>query len=136
MEELLRDTLIKQHDKLREDVDAVLDILGTDKEIDFSKLYDALVKFRDDLNEHLELENGRFYPELLKEMQVADQDTSNIRRFIDDMQIMEKAIQSFMEKFESGNNDFKNDITKLKKEFSDIKEVLDMRMDLEEAKVF
>lgn len=122
-------TMVSQHRTLQKD-------LGSESEMsDAGELYQGLEKFTKDLTEHLELENGTFYPELLKGMKEKGQDTSKTEEFVAKMKGIEKVVHAFLGKFNSAEN-IQKDIPAFKEELSGIVDALNLRIESEEAGVY
>lgn len=133
MEELKK-SLIEQHDTLQLGMEEISNLIKSKNELDAKKTYSLLIKFNDNLNKHLELENHQFYPELIKQMRGVV-NTEKMKTFFHDMPIMEKAVYRLLKKYSSAEK-IKELSQEFKKEFEEIKDVLSLRMDLEETKVF
>ena len=133
MEEIKK-SLTKQHDTLQSDMEEISTLIISGNDFDAIKALSLLVKFNDDLNKHLELENQQFYPEVIKQMRgVAD--AEKMKNLFHDMSIMEKAVYRLLQKYSSAEK-IKEMWQDFKKEFEEIKAVLSLRMDLEEKNVF
>ena len=132
--EEIKKSLIEQHRILQADMEEISTLLKSKNDFNAEKTHEALLKFNDDLNKHLELENQRFYPEAIKQMRgVAD--AEKMKSFFHDMSIMERAVYKLLQKYSSAEK-IKESPQEFKKEFEDIKDVLSLRMELEEARVF
>lgn len=127
-------TMVGQHRTLQKELGTIAEILE-DNKIDVAKIVQGLEQFKKDLVEHLELENGTFYPELLEEMKAKEQDTTKTEQFIAEMKDIEKVVVAFLEKYK-GNQSVKEKIDDFKKEFPDIVETLNLRIESEEAGVY
>ncbi|MBT4209568.1 MAG: hemerythrin domain-containing protein [Candidatus Komeilibacteria bacterium] len=134
MENLIS-TLIKQHRSLQQDVTNVLDLCNSADTTNFTKIDQGIKKFTKNLVEHLELENDTFYVGLLEKMKQAGQDTAKTEQFIAEMKDIEKVVQGFLDKYKDADS-IKNGFVDFKDEFTNIKEVLVLRIESEESGVY
>lgn len=126
--------LTKQHNDLKKELAGVMNIRGYDK-ANFAEIASGLVKFSNDLINHIEDENKYFYKELLREMKEAKQSTAETEEFINEMTSIGKVIFSFIERYDSAQK-LEKDFASYKKEIAEINEVLILRVESEEAGVF
>lgn len=126
--------LIKQHEILEKEINSAVK-MSSSENFKPNQLLERLKIFRDDLNEHMKLENNYFYVELLKKMKSRNLNTANTEKFIAEMDVLAKAIYSFLDKFRTIEKIQKN-LTKLKKEIMEIRDDLILRIETEEAGVF
>lgn len=126
--------LIKQHEILEKEINSAVK-MSSSENFKPNQLLKRLKIFRDDLNEHMKLENNYFYVELLKKMRKRKLNTINTEKFIAEMDVLAKAIYSFLDKFRTIEKIQKN-LTKLKKEIMEIRDDLILRIETEEAGVF
>lgn len=126
--------MVSQHLKLKNDLQIVAELIRASDIVAVSILKE-LNNFKKDLVDHLELENGTFYPELLKEMREKNQDTTNTEKFISEMKDVENDVITFLKKYQNGQliDDGK---VKLKKEFPRIYQILNLRITSEEEGVY
>jgi len=128
-------TLISQHLSLR----ASLKIADEDARLsDQSKneeIFSSLVKFKNDLLEHLKLENEILYPDLLKKMRARNQDTTNTEKFIAEMDDIGKVIMGFLEKYNSSEL-IASQLADFQPQLRDIITTLNLRIESEEEGVF
>jgi PAS domain S-box-containing protein len=101
-------TMVKQHRNLQKDLGVINDLLTAGGPIDFRKILELLEQFKKDLVEHLELENGTFYPELLQRMKAKQQNTEKTEQFIAEMKNIEKAVLAFLEKYKDISKEIYN----------------------------
>lgn len=127
--------LIKQHRLLQQDVEDTLTLCNGADTTPFDQIDKGLKKFKDDLVEHLDLENNTFYVELLDKMKKAGQDTAKTEQFIAEMKDIEKVLYAFFDEFGSADA-IKNNFAKFKDDFANIKSVLTLRVESEEAGVY
>lgn len=126
--------LVEQHRTLQKGLKAVSGLLES-VDIDTQDIIFSLNQFKQDLIDHLELENGTFYPELLKKMQAKGQDTEKTEQFIYEMKDIEARVKTFLGKYESVESvETKKD--QFKKEFEKNVEILNIRIASEEATVY
>lgn len=126
--------MIKQHRGLQKDLGEVAKDLE-DKSPDTGDIHKFLDKFAKDLKEHLDLENGVFYVDLLKKMKEAGQDTQKTEKFIAEMKEIEKVVIAFLEKYKDSKY-IGDNIGEFKTEFANIVETLNLRIESEEIGVY
>jgi len=123
------ETLKKQHKGLQADLSAVAGLVsGAD-------ISSGLVKFKNDLIEHLNLENGTFYAELLKKMKDAGQDTKDTEAFIESMNDIAKVVMAFLEKYSVAEH-VNNNIDAFIQETGGIIKAFNVRIESEEEGVY
>jgi len=119
-------TLKAQHRSLQADLSAALD--GTNSAL-------ALTKFRNDLLEHLQLENEVFYPDYLEKQGKKGEDVTKTKEFIKQMDDIGNVVMAFLNKYNAAEaitattEDFK-------KELETIIRTLNLRIETEEEGVF
>jgi regulator of sigma D len=128
-------TLIKQHHVLQSDLELVNNLISNSENTDTEKIIQFLKKFEENLFEHLELENGKFYPELLRNMESKGQDTTKTELFIAEMKNIEKGVVTFLEKYKKSQS-IKENMEEFKNNFSSVVETLNLRIESEEAGVY
>ena len=126
--------LIKQHRTLQAEVKEIIKVLGNDP-IDIQIIVNGLIQFEKDLTEHLELENKIFYKELLEKMEEKGQDTIKTKSFIAEMDEITETVVVFLKKYEKADN-IENSLDEFIKEFNEIGEILNLRIQSEEAEVY
>ena len=126
-------TLIEQHKVLKQEITMVLDIASQGNP-DFEKIIQGLEKFKQDLVEHLDLENNVFYVQLLKKMKANSQNTDQTEQFIAEMKNIEKIVLAFLEKFDQLT--IKEKIDEFRKELAEIIDALVLRIESEESGVY
>lgn len=92
--DLLR-TLLKQHSGLRQNLNHIDSIIRKDG-TDAAPLFAELELFKTTLKTHLELEDGTFYPELLRMMREKGMDTAQTEDFIAKMKEIGEAVSAFL----------------------------------------
>lgn len=127
-------TLVSQHRKLQGDLGGVAKILETEV-VDNQKVVDGLGLFAKDLEEHLNLENGIFYVELIKKMKEKGVDSSKTEQFIAEMVEIGKKVQQFLGKYVDSATVADN-LVVFKEQFVEIVEVLNLRIESEEQGVY
>ncbi len=129
-------TLIKQHIKIKQDMDITLSLIDLDnKDTSAKSVHEAMNNFIADLQEHLKLENDVFYVELLDSMKTAKQDISKTGMFIEEMKGIEKSFLNFYKQFDTEEK-IKNNLELFKEQFEQIKNILIIRIESEEAGVY
>lgn len=126
--------MIGQHNVLRAEVKEVSD-LASGGVVNSGKINEGLKKFREDLVNHLELENNTFYLELLKKMKAKDWDTEDTEKFIAGMKDIEKVVIAFLDKYKDSKS-ISDNIEKFKDEFVDTGQTLSIRLESEEKGVY
>ena len=84
---------------------------------------------------HLELENNKFYPELLDQMKKKGQDISKTELFIAEMKGIEAVVLAFLKKYSNAEGIEKNK-EELKTELLDFIDALTLRVEAEEVGVY
>ncbi|MBT4349353.1 hemerythrin domain-containing protein [bacterium] len=135
MSENLVTTMIQQHRGLQADVEIILSLYNGNDHVKAEQILASLNKFKEDLVEHLKLENEIFYVELLDKMKKAKQDTTKTELFIAEMKDIEKVVYAFLEKF-STTDSINNNFLEFKSEFNGIKDALVLRIEAEESGVY
>lgn len=107
MNENLVDVLINQHNNLKREI-AEIKTKSKEATPNFSVLLAGLEEFKKSLAGHLNLENGVFYPKLLEKLEGQGLDTSETRKFIDDMHDIERQVVVFLEKYDAAQKIEKN----------------------------
>ncbi|MEK7141954.1 MAG: hemerythrin domain-containing protein [Patescibacteria group bacterium] len=130
----IKKSLIEQHRVIKDDMEKITEMFGSEKTFNADVVYSLLIKFNDDLDKHLQVENHQFYPEIIKQMHGVS-DAEKMKNLFHDMMIMEKAVYRLLQKYSSGEK-IKSSLQEFKKEFDDIEGVLSSRIELEETKVF
>ena len=95
----------------------------------------GLTKFKKDLGEHLELENGAFYPDYLDKKIKRGEDTASTKEFIEQMNGIGKTVMDFLGKFNTPQA-VDNEVVNFINELSKIIGVLKIRIETEEEGVF
>jgi hemerythrin-like domain-containing protein len=124
--------MVGQHRGLQKDLGNISDQFS-ERKINVSEISKFLKKFTKDLKEHLELENNVFYKQLLEKMKLKGQDTTKTELFIDQMKEIEKVVGTFLKKYDDLDKD---NINNFKKEFKNIVDTLNIRIESEEAGVY
>lgn len=130
----IKKSLVEQHIVIQDDMEKIAEMINSGWKINADAVYGLLVKLNKDLNEHLQLENQQFYPEIIKQ-NINDEKIEKLKEFFRNMTIMEKTIDKFLKKYSAGEK-IKSSLPDFKKEFDEIKETLDLRINLEETKFF
>lgn len=126
--------LIKQHLNLRDKVGIIIALSNRD-DIAVNDIKKVLDVFISDLQEHLALENDKFYKELLMSMEKAAQDINKTKMFIKEMQDIEKLVLDFYKEYNTEQKII-DDIDNFKIKFNTIADILVLRMETEEAGVY
>lgn len=126
--------MLEHHRNLEKELGKIAEILGGDT-IDFGQIANSLKQFAKDLLEHLKFEDEIFYTELIKDMREKGQDTSKTEEFIAEMIKIEKSVLSFLDEY-GDTQSIEKDSNKFKNDFSEIVDVLSLRIESEEAGVY
>lgn len=126
--------LISQHRILQKDLSDIAN-LSVNNNLDYFEIDRILKQFNKDLISHLELENNIFYAELIKRMEKANQDTVKTKQFIDEMEEIGKTVIGFLDKYKNSEI-IKNKIIEFKSELNSIINVLNLRIESEEAGIY
>ncbi len=98
MDQELIDELISQHNNLKKELGKIKNEAVKDAP-DFTVLFGGLKKFKKNLNEHVDLENDTFYPQILEKFKDKPTETEYIEKFISDMDELAKEINDFIDKY-------------------------------------
>jgi iron-sulfur cluster repair protein YtfE (RIC family) len=128
------ETMINQHRILQKDLGLAFE-LSNNENSNYLEINNYLNKFKIDLSEHLNIENGIFYPELIIRMKNNKIDTVKTEEFISEMKKIGGSISNFLEKYNNAckiEEEFEN----FKIELKDIIFILNMRIESEESGVY
>lgn len=126
--------LVEQHRGLQKDLGAVAQEL--EKDAPSGEEIDKLLKrFTIDLTAHLELESNVFYAKLLEKMKEKGQDTAKTEQFIMEMDGIGRTVMVFLGKYHDSTS-IDSQIADFRLEFGDIVNVLNLRIESEEAGVY
>lgn len=89
--------LKNQHKTLQDDLSVVLEDLKSEKVSINSNI--SLTKFKNDLLDHLRLENEKFYPDYLDKQIKKGEDIISTKEFIGQMDVIGKVVVSFLDKY-------------------------------------
>jgi len=131
----LIDNLISQHRTLQADLGAVVEKIkggSSGVGVEVVALFD---KFKKDLGEHLELENGTFYPDYLEIKKQKGEDITDTQKFIDEMSSIGKVVMDFLGKYGTSEAVDSN-IANFSMELDSIVRTLNLRIETEEEGVF
>lgn len=126
--------LRKQHETLRVAVTAVTE-LGTHTPLPTEQIAAELVSFHGLLDEHLALEDTRFYPELLRAMKVDEMDAAVTEEFIAQMAAIGKQVYGFLVAYENQEH-LSTHAEAFRSELADIVHALASRMYAEDRSVY
>jgi regulator of sigma D len=119
-------TLKSQHRTLQADLALVLK--------DVSPLPD-LIKFKNDLLEHLKLENEVFYPDYIDKKTKRGEDVVKTKEFIRQMDDIGKVVMGFLDKYNTSEM-INASASDFNKELPNIISTLNLRIETEEEGVF
>ncbi len=92
-------------------------------------------KFKNELINHLNLENNVFYPQLLEKMKRQGTDVTDTTKFIEKMKEIEKKVTEFFEKYADIQN-IKNNFENFKNDLNNMISTLLIRIESEEQGVY
>lgn len=123
-------TLVGQHRVLQQNLADVYALTN-----DAEKIASGLDEFSNNLSDHLKLEGGIFYPELLKRMETKGMDISKTKEFIAEMNKIAVVINSFLKRYNAPEA-IEEEMNRFKKELKEIIDVLKLRIESEESGIF
>lgn len=126
--------MMQQHRNLQKDIGIAL-VLSKNEEIKANEINAYLKQFSLDLKEHLNLENGIFYPKLIDAMKSKGIDTLKTEDFINQMKEIGVVVTVFLEKYTEISN-IEKDLSIFIKELENIISVLNLRIESEEEGVY
>lgn len=115
----LINNLKSQHRTLQKDLSDAMQKTELETENIGEKIVADLTKFKNDLMDHLKLENGTFYPDYLDKKIKRGEETESTKTFMKEMDDIARVVLAFLEKYsapESINSsipDFKNNLSKI-----------------------
>ena len=128
-------TLKIQHRALQADLSIVQDELTKGLSVKTDTVILALTKFRNDLIEHLKLENNEFYPDYLDKKAKRGEDVSSTRDFIKQMEDIGKTVMLFLDTYDNSAA-VNTNLTVFSKALNGVISVLNTRIETEEEGVF
>ena len=132
--ENLISTLIKQHRELQKKIGLVLDF-SLKIDYDAAKILQALAAFKNNLGEHLKLENDIFYVELIKKMKAKNLDIAKTELFIKEMDDIANAVTIFLDSY-TETAAISQKIDELRQTLPNIINTLNLRIESEESGVY
>lgn len=124
-----------QHRLLQSDLSLVLDDANPEAERDYGNTVLKLTKFKDDLFEHLKLENEALYPDYLDKKRKKGEDITDSTEFIKRMDDIGKAVMDFLGKYNTAEA-IEAALLDFRKELTDVIGTLNVRIETEEEGVF
>ena len=131
----LTQLMIDQHVKLKNDLLQIIELIGDEKKFDAKLILEKIDFFTKDLKFHLDFEDSEFYGKLLDKMKARDMDIEKTESFINQMKVIEKDIMAIFIKYQD-TEVIERNRNDLKVEMNKIKELLLLRVELEEAGVY
>ena len=128
-------TLKSQHRTLQADLALATEDAKSDTESKGVSILSSLTKFKNDLVEHLKLENEVFYPDYLDKKTKRGEDVTNTKEFIRQMDDIGKVVIGFLEKYNTSEK-INAAVSDFKKELPNIISTLNLRIETEEEGVF
>ncbi len=126
--------LVEHHRNLNKKVDEIFEILKNEK-VDAKNILRMLELFKQDLMNHLKLENEVFYPNLISNMLNIGQPIEKTEMLIAEMKEIEVKVIAFLEKYATVQPIEKN-IEEFKEDFQNIVIILTHRIESEEIGVY
>lgn len=102
---------------------------------DFSGIIAELKNFQDVLTAHLKIEDGEFYPQILRHLEEKRVDTKSVREFIAKMKEIGREVYGFLERYDTALK-IEHDLAQFKKDFMHIEGILLLRISTEEESVY
>ena len=127
--------MMDQHVKLKNDLLQIIELIGDEKKFDAKLILEKIDLFIKDLKFHLDFEDSEFYGKLLDKMKARDMDIEKTESFINQMKVIEKDIMAIFIKYQD-TEVIERNRNDLKVEMNKIKELLLLRVELEEAGVY
>ena len=127
--------MMDQHVKLKNDLLQIIELIGDEKKFDAKLILEKIDFFTKDLKFHLDFEDSEFYGKLLDKMKARDMDIEKTESFINQMKVIEKDIMAIFIKYQD-TEVIERNRNDLKVEMNKIKELLLLRVELEEAGVY
>ncbi len=124
-----------QHSALQKDLALAMDLASQELPNLGEKILLSLTQFKRDLLEHLDLENGEFYPDYLSRQDKRGVDLRSTKEFIKEMDDIGVVVMGFLDKY-SKSEAIKNNLNTFKTELNEIIGVLNTRIETEEEGLF
>ena len=135
MEKKLIQTLLEQNKELIRIVSAISNETSDKNNINTQKITSDLEEFAHKLEEHVTLENDKFYVILIRNMQKAGMDVSGIETFIAEMKGIADRIIDFLTKYKTSDS-ISEDLDKFNTDLNAMIKILEMRIESEEEGVY
>lgn len=126
--------LLYQHHLLRKHLVNIREKMVTSSP-DFSGIIAELKNFQDVLTVHLNLEDGEFYPQIIRHLEEKRADTKSVREFIAKMKEIGREVYGFLDRYDTALK-IEHDLAQFKKDFMHIEGVLLLRISTEEESVY
>lgn len=130
----LVEVLIGQHRNLEKILGLAAEELKKENP-DGGAIVATLGNFKENLLEHLKLENENFYPALLADMEAKGQNTEKTQQFIDEMGVIGEKVTGFLGSY-AAKEVIEENIDKFREDFQLIVGTLSIRIESEENGVF
>lgn len=127
--------LTAQHRTLQSDLASAMTAVDSHDASQGADILSCLGKFKKDLVEHMDLENGVFYPDYLRKKAVRGEDITSTKEFIQQMDEIGKVVTKFLDSYASEET-ITASLPDFKHELSSIIHTLNMRIETEEEGVF
>jgi hemerythrin-like domain-containing protein len=127
--------LKEQHKTLKQYLSLALVYVENEAEKGAKKILSELVQFKKDLEEHLTLENGTFYPSYLDKKKARGEDTVSTEKFIKEMTDIGLKVMQFLENYNSVEK-ITASTDEFKAKLSDVTQTLKVRIESEEEGVY
>jgi regulator of sigma D len=122
-----------QHLILQEDLAFLLE--DSKLKVNGEKIISQLIKFKNDLLNHLELENKQFYADYLDKKMKRNEDIESTEEFIKQMNDISKIVINFLNKYNSPEI-IEQAFSDFRKELLEVSGVLNARIETEEEGIF
>lgn len=136
MQKNLIKILIEQHDKLRLFL-YELEALASKKTPKTQEIIHTQISFKELLDQHLELENTKFYPVLIHKLQENSRtkEIDNLQKIIDSMYAIGQEIENFLTTYTTRES-IEHNIPVYRSDLENMTVTLKHRLDFEETTVF
>lgn len=135
-EQKLIDTLVFQHQTLRADIAAVSVRAASPGKVGAELIHTGLSKFKEDLFQHLKLENETFYVDFLVKKRQANEDVEQVNNFIEQMDVIGKVVTMFLNKYATVESIMNSPRGEFVRRLSEVTDMLNVRMETEERSVY
>ncbi len=130
------EVLKKQHieiEKILQDIERELE---TSEKINADLIHQELEKFKKIVQEHISIEDNEFYPSLLQKMEELKEDTTEIKNFIERINIILENVYNFLNNYGTVEKIKESEINIFKASFIRMMSRIEIRINAEELFVY